>query len=91
MMCAYTATMWSFVVLFLFMYQRRGARFRITMALLAYTLMIGSFARVVFLLTGTGNATVIEVIAVTGLVYLTYRARGNVACIITCRSGAQCE
>lgn len=91
MMCAYTATMWSFVLLSLFMYQRKGARFRITISLLAYALMIGSFARVVFLVTGTGHATEIEVAAVTGLVYLTYRARGNVACLITCRSGAQCE
>lgn len=90
-MCAYTATMWAFVLLPLFMYQRRGARFRILMSLVAYGLMIGSFARIVFLLTGTSHATVLEAVAVSALVYLTYRARGNVACLLTCRSGAPCE
>lgn len=82
-MCAYVATMWLLVTLRLFLYQRHGSKFRFFMSTVAWAMMVGSFARAVEVAVAHSQTSWAEAFLATAIAIITYRAKGNVACLLS--------
>jgi len=66
----------------LILYQRRGARYRPVISLLAYLLMVCSFGQVVDVLVNHAPVSAWQAGMSVVVAALVLRARGNVACIV---------
>lgn len=73
---------WLYVTCRLLCYQRNGARFRRWVSVSAYALMVGAFARAVAIGIEHQPAHWSEAAVALALAALTWRARGNVACML---------
>ncbi len=63
-------------------YQRRGARYRFWMSLLAYVLIVCAGGQVIDVLINHAQPTGFEAGFSAVIAVLVWRARGNVACIV---------
>lgn len=63
-------------------YQRRGARYRFWMSLLAYVLIVCAGGQVIDVLTSHGSVSIWQAGMSVVVAALVLRSRGNVACVV---------